>query len=133
MLGAAEALRVVSGALVAAVDLTRYAELVARVRHQLREDTFSIAWREGRALPIDEAMDLALRDDTSSRTASDPADIDGVGALSPRERDVAQLIAGGSSNREIADALVVSVKTVETHIQHIFRKLNVKGRSEVAV
>ena len=33
----------------------------------------------------------------------------------------------------LADALVVSVKTVETHIQHIFRKLNVKARSEVAV
>ena len=46
---------------------------------------------------------------------------------------MAKLIANGSSNRDIADVLVVSVKTVETHIQHIFRKLNVKARSEVAV
>jgi non-specific serine/threonine protein kinase len=132
LLGAAEALRETSGALVAAVDLSRYAQLVARVKNQLREETFATAWREGRELPIDEAMDLALHDDAAVVAASAGVD-DEAGVLSARERDVAQLIAGGSSNREIADALVVSVKTVETHIQHIFRKLNVKARSEVAV
>jgi predicted ATPase/DNA-binding CsgD family transcriptional regulator len=132
LLGAGEALRESSGALVAAVDLTRYAQLVARVKNQLRDATFATAWREGRELPIDEAMDLALRDDAAGVAAA-TGEVDGAGLLSARERDVAQLIAGGSSNREIADALVVSVKTVETHIQHIFRKLNVKARSEVAV
>jgi len=130
LLGAAEVLRETSGALVAAVDLSRYAQLVARVKNQLRADTFATAWREGRELPIEDATDLALREDAAAGAAGD---VDEAGQLSPRERDVAQLIAAGSSNREIADALVVSVKTVETHIQHIFRKLNVKARSEVAV
>jgi len=129
LLGAAEALRETSGALVAAVDLSRYAALVTRVKGLLRDDTFAAAWRGGREMAIDEAMDLALRDDAVAA----PADVDGVGSLSPREVDVAKLIANGSSNRDIADVLVVSVKTVETHIQHIFRKLNVKARSEVAV
>ena len=128
-LGAAEALRETSGALVAAVDLSRYAALVTRVRGLLRDDTFAAAWRGGREMAIDEAMDLALRDDA----AAVPAAADGAGSLSSRELDVAKLIANGSSNRDIADVLVVSVKTVETHIQHIFRKLNVKARSEVAV
>ena len=111
------------------MDLSRYAQLVARVKNQLREDTFATAWREGRELPIDKAMDLAL-DDSDHAV---PASASSAELLSPRELDVAKLIAGGSSNRDIADVLVVSVKTVETHIQHIFRKLNVKARSEVAV
>ncbi len=76
-------------------------------------------------------MDLALHDDAAAPAPT--GEVDEASLLSPRERDVAQLVAAGSSNREIADALVVSVKTVETHIQHIFRKLNVKARSEVAV
>jgi predicted ATPase/DNA-binding CsgD family transcriptional regulator len=131
LLGAAEALRETSGARVAAVDLARYAQLVARVKSHMREDTFVMAWREGRELPVDEAMDLALQEN-SPQAANAPGD-DVLGQLSPRERDVAQLIASGRSNREIADALVVSVKTVETHIQHIFGKLNVKARAEIAV
>ena len=52
--------------------------------------------------------------------------------LSPREQEIALLIARGASNNEISESLVVSVKTVETHIQHIFRKLNVKRRAEIA-
>src|SRR5216684_8962081 len=103
LLGAAEALRETSGALVAAVDLSRYAQLVTRVKGLLRDDTFAAAWRGGREMAIDEAMDLALRDDAVAA----PADVDGVGSLSPREVDVAKLIANGSSNRDIADVLVV--------------------------
>jgi predicted ATPase/DNA-binding CsgD family transcriptional regulator len=133
LLGASEALRETSGAPVAAVDLSRYALLVARVKNHLRADTFATAWRQGRELPIDAAMDLALRADAPQGASTPAAEVDGPGVLSRRERDVAQLIASGSSNRAIADTLVVSVKTVETHIQHIFRKLNVKGRAEIAV
>jgi DNA-binding NarL/FixJ family response regulator len=61
------------------------------------------------------------------------APVDEASLLSPRQRHVAQLISTGSSNREIADALVLSIKTVETHIQHIFTKLRVKSRAEIAV
>jgi non-specific serine/threonine protein kinase len=140
LLGAAEALRERSGALVAAVDLSRYAKLVAQLKAHLREDTFAGAWTEGRGLPIDEAMDLALREDASKRAGSSVAVQTDEGdaltprdTLSPREREIARLIAQGQSNRAIADGLVVAVKTVETHIQHIFRKLHVKNRAEIGV
>jgi DNA-binding CsgD family transcriptional regulator len=53
------------------------------------------------------------------------------GGLSARERDVATLIARGKSNGEIADALVLSKRTVETHIANIFTKLGVDSRREV--
>lgn len=52
--------------------------------------------------------------------------------LSPREREVARLIAEGSTNREIAEALVVSPETVKTHVAHILRKLELRSRHQVA-
>jgi predicted ATPase/DNA-binding CsgD family transcriptional regulator len=128
LLGAAEALRERSGALVAAVEKERYGRLVARVQRQLRDDTFAAAWRDGRALTMDRAIELARVLD--QHVASHQGD-DGV--LSPREREIAQLIGRGQSNRGIAESLIVSIKTVETHVQHIFRKLECTSRSEVAV
>jgi len=50
--------------------------------------------------------------------------------LSPQEQRVLRLLAAGRSNREIAEALVVSVNTVKTQVQSIYRKLNVKSRWE---
>ncbi|HMO53478.1 MAG TPA: helix-turn-helix transcriptional regulator [Tepidiformaceae bacterium] len=50
--------------------------------------------------------------------------------LSPRERDVLRLLAEFRTNAEIAEALVISVKTAETHVEHILRKLNAPDRRE---
>jgi DNA-binding CsgD family transcriptional regulator/tetratricopeptide (TPR) repeat protein len=60
------------------------------------------------------------------------ADSDGVGALSGREREIADLVADGQTNREIAASLYLSEKTVETHMSRIFTKLGVSKRTQVA-
>lgn len=52
--------------------------------------------------------------------------------LTVREREVAALIAQGKSNREIADTLVVGVRTVEAHISNIFSKLGCSSRAQIA-
>jgi non-specific serine/threonine protein kinase len=49
-----------------------------------------------------------------------------------REREVAALVARGLSNREAAEHLLVAQRTVETHLEHIFAKLGVQTRAEVA-
>jgi non-specific serine/threonine protein kinase len=55
-----------------------------------------------------------------------------VEALSRREREIAELVADRRTNREIADALVLSEKTIESHMRNIFRKLSASSRVQVA-
>jgi DNA-binding CsgD family transcriptional regulator len=57
---------------------------------------------------------------------------DGILALSDRELEVAELIAEGSSNREVADQLFISPKTVERHVTNIMAKLGLRNRTELA-
>jgi DNA-binding NarL/FixJ family response regulator len=57
---------------------------------------------------------------------------DVLAALTPREREVATLVAGGASNKEVAGALFLSGKTVEHHLSRIYAKLGVRSRVELA-
>jgi DNA-binding NarL/FixJ family response regulator len=63
----------------------------------------------------------------SARRAAKPKEID---ALTPRERDVLELVATGRSNREIAAALFISAKTVSVHISNLLAKLEAGSRTE---
>ena len=56
----------------------------------------------------------------------------GPARLSPREQSVARLAARGLTNRQVAAELVISVKTVEVHLGHIFAKLEVSTRTQLA-
>lgn len=56
-----------------------------------------------------------------------------VGKLTHAERRVAALAAAGQTNREIADTLCVSVRTVETRLSHAYQKLDVRSRTELAL
>jgi len=58
---------------------------------------------------------------------------DALARLSRREMEVARLIAGGATNREIAAALFVAERTAKTHIEHILNKLGVGSRAQIAV
>jgi non-specific serine/threonine protein kinase len=53
--------------------------------------------------------------------------------LSPREREIAEKIAIGLSNHDIAAKLYVSVRTVDAHVRHIFNKLGLTSRTQIAV
>src|SRR5262245_10661433 len=58
--------------------------------------------------------------------------LSGVESLTPSERRVAELAAEGPTNREIAQALFVTPKTVEVHLSHAYRKLRIRSRSQLA-
>jgi DNA-binding CsgD family transcriptional regulator len=55
----------------------------------------------------------------------------GIGALTPSERRVAEMAAGGMTNREIAQALFVTLRTVEIHLTHAYQKLEINSREQL--
>jgi DNA-binding CsgD family transcriptional regulator len=57
--------------------------------------------------------------------------LSGVDSLTPSERRIAALAAEGLSNREIAQALFVTLRTVEMHLSNAFRKLDVSSRTQL--
>jgi DNA-binding CsgD family transcriptional regulator len=71
----------------------------------------------------------------SAKAATELARVGGAatpeGGLTPTERRVSQLVFEGKTNREVADALFVSVKTVEANITRIFRKMGVTSRAQL--
>ncbi|HZY42491.1 MAG TPA: LuxR C-terminal-related transcriptional regulator, partial [Anaerolineae bacterium] len=140
LFGAVEALREVIHTYVIYSDQIEYDRNVAAVRAQLDEATFTRAWAEGRALTMEEAVDYALAvakatavDKPSAAPAtSRRAAKQRVTGLTAREREVAALVAQGKANREIGEALVVELKTVEAHITRILNKLGFDNRVQIA-
>lgn len=76
---------------------------------------------EGRALSVADAVSYALGE---MRTVDR--------ALSPRERDVASLVADGLTSREIGQRLQITERTAETHVEHILVKLGLRSRAQIA-
>jgi DNA-binding NarL/FixJ family response regulator len=67
------------------------------------------------------------------REVSNPSPGGGVASLTPRELEVLRLLARGLSNRQLAEELVVSEKTVKTHVSSILSKLGVRDRTQAAL
>ena len=87
-------------------------------------------------LSEDEAVAEALVELGTTPSTSDApratADTCGAGELTPREREVAALLARGLSNRQIAQELVVSQRTAAHHVEHLLAKLGAPSRAAAA-
>jgi DNA-binding CsgD family transcriptional regulator len=57
--------------------------------------------------------------------------LSGLESLTPSERRVAELVASGLSNQEVAETLFVTLRTVETHLTHAYGKLGITSRAEL--
>jgi DNA-binding CsgD family transcriptional regulator len=86
----------------------------------------------GQALEMFERVEAPLwAEKARQELARIPGRIAAVGELTEAERRVAWLAAAGRTNREIADALFMSVRTVEGHLSHIYSKLGIRSRAEL--
>ncbi|TQC50557.1 LuxR family transcriptional regulator [Rhodococcus sp. WS4] len=101
----------------------------SRARTSLGDTVYSASHRRGSTLSMAELIAYALDEEFSDSPV--PSSYPAVG-LSPRELDIAQCVADGLTNKEIADRLVLSVRTVEGHVAHVLRKLGVPRRHQVA-
>jgi non-specific serine/threonine protein kinase len=138
LFGASEALReATTGSAVLSVspaESVAYESAVATSRATTGESAFNALWQSGRELALPEAMALGRRmqavevDRPLSAARTKPMEDD----LTPREQEVALLIARGHTNREIAEVLVISEWTVDTHVRHILTKLGQRSRAQVA-
>jgi len=84
----------------------------------------------GRTMPAQQAADLALA--VALGTAPGDSDRSHQVPLTPRERQVAALVASGRTNRQIGRVLGISEKTAEVHLHHVMSKLDARSRAEVA-
>jgi non-specific serine/threonine protein kinase len=133
LFGAVEALREALGAPIFPCDRADHERHAAMARRALGEGAFDAARAAGRALPLDDAVAYALSAEDpvpagGRRTANRSGD-----PLTPREREVAALLARGYTDRRIAEALVITEGTAGVHVEHILTKLGFRSRAQVAV
>ena len=112
-------------------DHTNYTRGVAAARAQLDEAAFNAAWGEGRAMTLEQAIEYALAEQVQALQPIASAQPHDPNALTPREIEVLRWVAAGLSNAQVAGKLVISPRTVNTHLSSIYSKLGVNSRSAV--
>jgi ATP/maltotriose-dependent transcriptional regulator MalT len=134
--GAAEVLREAISVPVPAGDRPRYERHIAVACSVGDEETWEKAWAEGKNMTLEQAVEYALSEEEHiAPTLSAPEQplIDNQSSnLTRREREVARLVAQGLTNRQIAEALFVSERTVDHHVSNILEKLSLSSREQVA-
>ncbi|WP_430335477.1 ATP-binding protein [Rhodococcus sp. ACT016] len=99
-----------------------------RVRRALGDRSFDATERQGAGLALDETVTFAIDDELPQEASPDRSATD----LTPREQEVADLVAQGLTNKAIADQLVISQRTVQGHVEHVLAKLGFNSRTQIA-
>jgi predicted ATPase/class 3 adenylate cyclase/DNA-binding CsgD family transcriptional regulator len=127
LFGAAEAIRSHMGVVRFKIHDAAYDESVTALRHAMDEKVFRAAWAEGAALAADEAIAYAQRGHGQRKRSAT-----GWASLTPTERDVVRLVSEGLANSDIASRLFISPRTVQTHLTHVYTKLGLTSRVQLA-
>jgi non-specific serine/threonine protein kinase len=144
LFAAAETLREATGIILHPWYRPAYERDRAILRKRLGGDTLAQAWAEGRAMSLEQAADYALAiteppgpelaaaEAVLPHPAPAPTPEPASGRLSPREQEVAALVARGLTNRQIGERLTLSERTVDTHVRNILGKLELVSRAQIA-
>ena len=131
LLGASETIRTGAGAIL----MPAMAPVVLRAREAiaaaLGAERFERETDVGRRLSRHDAVALAL-DEPIDEEAVVEVEVEGGGVLARRETEVARLIAGGLTNKQIGAQLFISERTVDGHVRSILNKLGFNSRAQIA-
>jgi DNA-binding CsgD family transcriptional regulator len=127
LFGAAEAIRQRIGVVRFKIWDGGYDASVAALRNSMEDKEFESAWAEGAALSTEEAIAYAQRGRGERKRPTS-----GWASLTPTERDVVRLVSEGFGNKDIATRLFVSPRTVQTHLTHVYTKLGLTSRVQLA-
>ncbi len=111
------------------VERADYTRTVESVRGKLGEKIFTAAWAEGRSMTPEQALAAPEKAPEPVPHTPAPAAPTYPDGLTAREVEVLRLLAAGPTVAEIAEQLVISPRTVTTHITTIYRKIQVSTRS----
>jgi predicted ATPase/DNA-binding CsgD family transcriptional regulator len=131
--GGAEALRDSVGHAFMLPERETIARGARGARAALGDVDFAAAWSGGNAAPTEEVFDEATVFLTSILAPASPAEPRSAAhdvGLTRRERDVLRLLVEGRSDKEIAEALFIGMRTVQSHAEHLYAKLGVRNRHE---
>lgn len=133
LLGAAAALRETTGAPLTPAERREHEAVVRRIQRLLTPPGYAAEQAFGATLSPDEVADYALgRIEVRAAQGNRPAANAARARLSTRELEIARLVTRGMTNRQIAATVSLTPRTVATHLEHIFAKLDLQGRAEVA-
>ncbi|MEU0505986.1 protein kinase [Nocardia sp. NPDC005998] len=130
LLGAADTLSHIGASAVSMLPnmLVYHEEFTRRSREMLGARAFEAAHQEGAAMSFDAAAGFAL----GERAEATAPPLRSGGKLTRRERQVADLVARGLTNKAIAARLVISPRTADGHVEHILTKLGFTSRAQIA-
>jgi DNA-binding CsgD family transcriptional regulator len=135
--GGAEAAREVTGIALPSGERTLHEPYLTLARSGLGEATWGVALAEGRTMSLEGGAEYALAKEEGPAASTPPA-AQGLPAdqppvdLTPREKEIAVLVAKELSNRQIASELVLSEHTVATHVRNILKKMELRSRTQLA-
>lgn len=136
LFGAEQALRAMLGTSTPDFDHAAHRRGLTTARIALGEERFDALAAEGQAMSIDEVVAYALTADNGAEQrdhrAKRHSELPTSTLLTPREQEVAALIARGYTNRQIAATLVITPRTADTHVRNVLTKLELHSRAQVA-
>jgi DNA-binding CsgD family transcriptional regulator len=127
LFGAAHAMRQRTGIVRFQVYDGTYTASVQGARNGLGEEQFDAGWEAGAAMSTDEGIAYARRGRGERKRPPS-----GWDSLTPTERDVVRLVSEGLGNKDIGDRLFISPRTVQTHLTHVYAKLGLTSRMQLA-
>lgn len=135
LLGAADFQQSASGLVAITIVRAVHDDAIAAARSGLGDVAFAAVWAEGRVMTLEQAVAYALAPTParhSSLGATGGQGAAGIGSLSRREREIASFVATGVTNRQIAETLGLSTRTVDAHVHNILAKLDLASRAQLA-